>query len=640
MPSEPPESSTEPITLFLSYSHADETRARRIKAALEQAGYTVWWDELIEGGAVFASSISSALETADVILVLWSSTSVESDWVRDEAAQGRERHRLVPLSLDGTRPPLGFRQYQMIDVSQWRGRPSASELAALERAIAAAVGQEAPHRKAQPSRISRRTAMVAGGVAAAAAIYGGTFLVIDRDWLGGDEEQPSIAVLPFKNLSADPNQAYFSEGLTEEVRAALIRLEALRVLAATSSEKASEDRGDMLSIAKRLGVGFLLDGSVRRSGDIFRIVTELTDGKTGFSLWSNSIDRRLTDAFAVQGEIARMVARALSIQIATDKPLPGGTQNAEAYDHYLKGKSLYNLAKDEDSDRQALAHYDLAIAADPKFAMAHAARSRVLASIAASNAKASELKPLYNAAIAEARRAVELAPDMAMGHLALGYALFAGRLDVKGARPSYDKAYQYGRGNADIVLLYALYAVRARRFAEARTAIDRALVLDPLNPRAHRAAGTIAFASRRYADAVGQYRRSLELNPGISNSHALMGDALMELGKTDEARAAYAAEPNAMFRLRGQAVLEHRLGNRTAANRAYDQLVSEFGDAALYQQAEVMAQWGQGAGAMAKLEQARRVGDSGLSLIVTDPLLDPIAKDPAFVRFVNELGFG
>ncbi|MFL6738446.1 MAG: TIR domain-containing protein [Sphingomicrobium sp.] len=626
-------------TLFLSYAHDDEVRARRLAKALQQAGYSVWWDDLIEGGTAYAKSINSALEAADVVVVLWSAASVESDWVRDEAALGRDRHRLVPLSLDGTRPPLGFRQYQFINFRNWRGRMTARQFVALERAIAAAIGQEAKAPARSARRVSRRTMMLAGGAAVAVAVGGGAFLAFERGLFSGGDEPLSIAVLPFKNLSGDPEQNYFSEGLTEEVRAGLVRLDALRVAAATSSEVAGERQGDLKSIARELGVGFLLGGSVRRSGDIVRIATELTDGKTGFGLWSKSVDRRMTDIFAVQAEIARMVAQALSIQIATDQPAPGGTRQVDAYEHYLKGRSLYNLAKDEQSDRQALAHFDLAIATDPNFAMAHAARSRLLASIASTYASARDLKPLYNDAIAEARRAVELAPTMAEGQLALGYALFAGRLDVRGARPFYDKAYQYGRGNADILLLYALYSVRSRRFAQAREAIDRALMLDPINPRAHRAAGTVAYASKRYADAVAEYRRSLELNPAMTNAHALMGDSLMELGKVAEARAAYAAEPAAMFRLRGLAVLEHRVGNQPAAKQAYGQLVSEVGDAALYQQAEVLAQWGQTAEALAKLDQARKVGDSGLSLIVTDPLLDPLRRDPRFINLIKQLGF-
>jgi tetratricopeptide (TPR) repeat protein len=188
-------------------------------------------------------------------------------------------------------------------------------------------------------------------------------------------------------------------------------------------------------------------------------------------------------------------------------------------------------------------------------------------------------------------------------------------------------------------LLYALYTVRARRFGDARDAIERALALDPLNPRTHRAAGTIAYASRRFADAIPEYRRALELNPKMSNAHAFMGDCLMELKQMQAARTAYAAEPAAMFRLRGQAALEHRAGDQPAAQKAFDQLVSDVGDAATYQQAEVMAQWGRTDDALRLLDRARAIGDSGLSYVATDPLLDPIARDPRFVRFVRDIGF-
>jgi len=641
MPDQSPEpSNVKSLTLFLSYAHADEVRARKLAAALDQAGYKVWWDALIEGGTAYAKTINHALETADVVIVMWSAASVESDWVRDEAALGRDRHRLVPLSLDRVRPPLGFRQYQFINFRRWRGRRDDPEFISLERAIAAAAGQVAPDRAARRPRMSRRTAILAGSVAAAAAIYGGTFLVIDRDWLKGDDEQTSIAVLPFKNLSGDPGQAYFSEGLTEEVRAALVRIEALQVAAAASSEKAGEEQSDAQSIARELGVGFLLGGSVRRSGDLFRIATELTDGKTGFSMWSNSVDRKLTDVFAVQSEIARMVARALSIQIATDQPVPGGTQNVDAYDHYLKGKSLFNLAKDEETDRQALAHYELAIAADPKFAMAYAARSRALASIAAGYGKADELKPLYAESERAARRAVELAPSLADAHLALGYVLFSGQLDVKAAWPAYDKAYQLGRGNADIVLLYALFCSRAGRAEEAHAAIERALALDPINARVHRAAGSIDYAARRYEEALLPLRRALELNPKISNAHALTGYSLMQLGRLKEAKAAFEAEPTDFFRLTGLAIVEHKLGNRAAAEEAYANLVGEMGDASLYQHAEVLAQWGRPDEAVAKLVRAREIGDSGLTYLATDPLLDPVRQNPEFIKLLNELNLG
>lgn len=629
-------SESEQARVFLSYAHGDQSQAQRLAAALQQAGYTVWWDALIEGGTRYAETIDEALQSVDAVLVLWSKNSIGSDWVRDEAAQGRDRHRLVPLSLDGTQPPIGFRQIQTIDISRWRRGPL-PQLEAIQRAIATAAGQDVvPLASARAARFSRRQMIAGGATAAVAAVGVGAWRI---GLFGGARGANTIAVLPFKNLSGDPAQAFLSDGLTEEIRAALARNLGLTVLAETSSNAVKNMTGDAVAIARQLGVTYLLEGSVQRSGNVVRVGTDLTNGRTGFSEWSQQVDRPLGDIFAFENDVAQTVSGALSVRMATDAPLPGGTRNATAYEAYLRGKALYNLAKDEPTDREAKANYEIAIAADPNFALAHAALSRVLASIAGEYAKASELKGLYDAAVAEAQKAISIAPTLAAGHLAQGYALFAGRLDVRGARSSYDQAYRYGRGDADTVLLYALYIVRARRFGEARDAIERALALDPLNPRTHRAAGTIAYASRRYSDAIAEYRRALELNPKMGNAHALMGDCLMELGKLDEARAAYAAESTAFFRLRGQAILEHRDGNQAAAEQAFAHLVNDVGDAAAYQQAEVMAQWGRVEDALAKLQRARSIGDSGLSYVATDPLLDPIAKDPRFLRFIRGIGF-
>src|SRR5512139_806249 len=151
MPNEPPEpSSSKRPTLFLSYAHADEVPARRLAAALEQAGYTVWWDAMIEGGTAYAKSIAAALEAADAVIVLWSAASVDSDWVRDEAAQARDRHRLIPLALDQTPPPLVFRQYQVIKMRSWRGSRRSPQFEAIERAIAQACGQQPPSPRIVP----------------------------------------------------------------------------------------------------------------------------------------------------------------------------------------------------------------------------------------------------------------------------------------------------------------------------------------------------------------------------------------------------------------------------------------------------------------------------------------------------------
>src|SRR4051794_13877688 len=178
-------------TIFLSYAHGDQAQAQRLAAALQRCGYTVWWDALIEGGSRFATSIDEALQRADVVVVLWSRNSVNSDWVRDEAAQGRERHRLVPLSLDGTHPPLGFRQIQMINISGWNGRSNAPQLEAVRRGIAAAMGQPLPARTAEKPKagMSRRTAL-AGGAGTVAVLAGGGLISWQTGLIGAGSAQP------------------------------------------------------------------------------------------------------------------------------------------------------------------------------------------------------------------------------------------------------------------------------------------------------------------------------------------------------------------------------------------------------------------------------------------------------------------
>jgi TolB-like protein len=627
------------VTLFLSYARADSAFAQRLAAALERSGFTLWWDALIAGGEAYSRSISDALEKADLVVVLWSKKSVQSDWVKDEAGHGRDRHRLIPLSIDGTQPPLGFRQYQVIDLSHWHGRKDAPEIIAIHRAIHSVLNDGRSAEAPASSRMSRRTALIGGSAATAALTAGGAWFAWERGMFGAHAPL-SIAVLPFRNLSGDRSQDYFADGLTEEVRNALTRISALRVLAGTSSEKASDQQGDVKAIAANLGVAYLLSGSVQRSGDVARIATDLVDGRTGYSQWSESLDRKLTDIFAVQSDIARTVAQAMSVQVATAAPAPGGTKNVQAYEHYLQGLAQFNLAKDEATDRASLANFEMAIAEDPKFALAHAGRSRSLAVIADEHATADQVKPLYAEAVAAAQRAVDLAPDLAEGHLALAYATFAGRLDFRSAWPSYQRAYRLGYGNADIALLYALYCSRAGRPGEAKTAVERAVLLDPLNARAFRAQGSVAYAGRRFAAALAPLGHALQLNPKMTFAHSLLGNSLLELGRAAEAIKEFEAEPDDQFRLTGIAIAQHRLGDEAAAEKAFSDLQSQMGDAAVYQQAEVLAQWGRVDDAVKKLARAFEVGDSGLTYAATDVMLDPLRHDPRFTRLIRVLNAG
>jgi TolB-like protein len=628
--------------VFLSYARADRPVAAQIAEALNAAGYDVWWDALIEGGAAFAKAIEVALERADAVVVLWSKTSVTSDWVRDEAGRGRDLKKLVPVSLDGMPPPLGFRQYHAIDIRELRGATAGHHIELIVRGIRAlanpAPGLQ-PFMAAAP-RASRRGVMLGAG---AAALLGSGLFAWQRGLFGSKAVGNSIAVLPFSNLSGDPAQAYFSDGLSEELRAALARDARLKVMAQTSANQFRDRKEDITSIAAKLGVAFLLGGSVRHAGDVVRIAAELIDGKNGFSRWSQTFDRQLSDVFAIQSEIAGVVANALGANIFTGgKPAAqsvGGTRNVLAYDAYLKGRALYTLNSGEDSARAALAQFEAAIAADPDYAAAHAARARSLTAMASSFAPADQLRSLNAQAIASARRAVALAPNLADAQSVLANILLYSGLDVRPPRDAFERSRALGQGDASVLARFAIYAATIGRAADAEKAMARALELDPLNPLVQRAAGFIRISAHRYAAALPYYQQALALNPKLSGAHARIGEALLALGKLAEARAAFEAEPNDMTRLPGLAIVERRLGNSAAAKAAMATLVSDLGDSALYQQAQVLAQWGDRKAAVAALERAYAAGDSGLLDAHNDSLLDPLRHEPRFLQLLKAMGF-
>lgn len=638
-------------TIFLSYARADQAVARKLARALDEAGFSVWWDTLIEGGAAFAQTIEAALERCDAVVVLWSHHSIASDWVLDEAARGRELHKLVPVTVDGTLPPLGFRQYHSVDVSAWHGRGDAPEIAAIARGVATVTGRAAtappPATRVETARLSRRGLLI-GGAGGLAAL---TLFAWQRGLFTTDlrVDGNSVAVLPFKNLSGDPSQEYFSDGLSEELRATLARNLKLQVMAQASSAKFRARLEDAVTIANQLAVAYLLDGSVRRSGDVVRITADLVDGKSGFTRWSQTFDRSMHDIFAVQSEIANTVAAALAAQMAPDEApgigtadalaAAGGTRSVEAYDAYLRGRALYDLSADETSERSALAQFDAAIAADPDFAPAHAARARSLTAIANQYGEVGQLEELYAAAIESAQRAIAIAPDLADAYSTLGFTLFQGRLDASAAQVPFEKSRELGAGEATVLARFAQFCARTGRDREAVESMQRALVLDRLNPLIHRAAGGVEYAARRYTDAIRPLREALAMNPRMSRAHAAIGDALLMLGRYGEALAEYKAEPTADFGLTGVAIVERRRGNAKAAQGAYDALVASEGDRVLYQQAQILAQWGQPDAALERLQRARQVGDSGLIYARNDPLLDPLRDRTELKELLRSLGF-
>ncbi|KRA84476.1 TIR domain-containing protein [Altererythrobacter sp. Root672] len=641
---DPIEEGGAPNTVFLSYSHADKKQAQLIVQALEGADFRVWWDGMIEGGERFSEATEAALDSARVVVVLWSKSSAASHWVQDEATRGRDTGRLIPISLDGSLPPLGFGQFQAIDVSGVANKPNSEPMRKLLRAVAALHDRPAPPLQVKQGVALPRRQLLVGTGALLLAGAGGLLFWKGSGLFGGAGSGRSVAVLPFANLSGDPNQRYFSDGLTSEIRAQLSRNALLEIVGQTSSESASTENRDAKSIARELGVAFLLDGQVQKAGDRVKVDAELTDGSSGLSKWAQSYERPLTDIFAVQAEIGAAVASALSVAIEEGEGKSagadeGGTDNVAAFDAYLRGRDLYEAGIDETSDRQALSYFDRAIALDPRYAGAHAARSRALAIIGNLYADDAERVRLYDAGVVAARKATELAPKFAEGFSALGFALATGKLDMRGAREPFERSYELGRGSADILSRYATFRSNLRDNDRAKSVIAQASKLDPLNARTFWSTGDISYAGRDFAGAIPAFERAISLNPTLAGGHSSLGFAQFMLGRLDDAHASFSKEESSVRRLPGYAIIADRRGDRAGAEAALNDLIKEYGDKSHYQYAQVYAQWGDRPRALAALQKAWELRDGGIMLMYSDPMLDPLRETDGYRALAKQVGF-
>lgn len=649
--------------LFLSYTRADLDQAAKIRAILENHGFDVWWDQLLESGVNYLPTTEAALESADSVIVLWSKLSVDSSWVRDEAQRGRERGCLVPVSLDGTMSPLGFRQIQLLDLSAWSGDAQAPEIERLVKAIRNQIGAigettspaQAPSPTAPVAPAALSTPKTAGGLSRRAVMAGGVGVVGLgaglAAWQGGlfssaDDNGAvlSMAVLRFANLTGAEDRAWFSDGLSNELRQALSRNPRLRVSAPTSS---NADTGqDDFAIGKALGVVSVLRGTVQRVDETVRIFAELLQVEDGVVMWSETYDRDFGDVLAVQSEIADTVALSLVARVAGESTARqsleeqegvGGTDNVRAFEAYLRGQAFVALAAGEASDRAALGHFDTAIAIDPNYAAAHAMRANMLAGIANASSDPQEIARLYADSIVAAERSIEIAPDLAAGHLALGYVRYYGQTDRSGAYPHYKRAEELAPGDADTLSSVGIFYAYGKQHALAMEMSETVLKLDPLNALAFRLSGYIALLAGEYEIAIARMERALELNSELVSAHYAIGVARFALADIAGARDAFAAEPIEVFGLTGLAIARHKLGDTQGARQAFNSLLAKYGESGLYQQAQVLAQWGETDRALVMLRRAFDEGDPGILLATNDPLLGPLRGEPEMDRLLLQL---
>ena len=450
----------------------------------------------------------------------------------------------------------------------------------------------------------------------------------------------SIAVLPFVNLSGDASQDYFSDGLTEELLNSLAQINELQVAARTSSFSFKE-HPDIATVAHKLNVGAVLEGSVRRSAKTIRITAQLINAVTGFHLWSKTYDRDLGDVLKLQTEIATEVANALKVKLLGDvaaKVELGGTRNPAAFDAFLRGAKAVSSRRDTKDLPAAIAAYTEAIRLDPHYALAFAARSIALSNVAGEAETAAAVREGFDKAQADARQALNLAPDLAQAHLALAF-VSDSTLDFTQASEAYDRALALAPGNADVLRLSGPFAAYMGHFDVGVSAARRAVVLDPLARASHSVLGQALYTARRYEEAVAAFAAVISLEPDYKSTYWWRGLAYYGIGDLERARASCETKPDYWASQQCLAMIYDKLGRHADAEAELAKLKAAQGDAGAYQYATIYAQWGNRAKALEWLETALRLRDPGLESLKTDPLLDPMRQEPRFQAIERALKF-
>jgi len=508
----------------------------------------------------------------------------------------------------------------------------------LRRVISRMMARERSDRYTDASEVVEALRALAGGEVTRAPYEGSVTSASQRP-------VPSIAVMPFVDMSADGDQEYFCDGMAEEIMNALTHVEGLRVVARASAFAFKGRNEDIREIGRKLRVSTLLEGSVRKSGSRMRVTAELVNVQDGFRLWSERYDRDVEDVFAVQDDISLAIVDKLRVRLVTDdrkRLLKKHTADIEAYNLCLKGRFFWNT-RTEENLRRAIDHYERAIARDPEYALAYAGLadcyivlpdySSVAPKVACPKAKDA------------AMRALEIDPELAEAHASLALVRTTFDWDWEGAEREFERTIEINPSYATAHYWFALHLMWMGRMDEAIERIRKARELDPLSLVINRNLAQICIFARRYDEAIDALKRTIEMDPGFPVAHVLLGEAYSHKGMKDEALAEFELErassgsfgPGIDTRI-GSAYV--RLGMRDEAEKVLARLAVQAAEAFVKPSdlAEVLFSLGENDRAFECLEQAFEQRDKGVLGLKVYPVYDAVREDPRFLALLERMG--
>jgi len=454
----------------------------------------------------------------------------------------------------------------------------------------------------------------------------------------------SIAVLPFANMSDDPADAYFSDGLAEEILNLLAQSSDLKVTARTSSFALRDEQEDVRRIGEMLGVAHVLEGSVRRSGDVVRVTAQLIDTSNGFHEWSETYDRELTDVFAIQDEISGAIAEALEVTIAGGESpavLQRRTEDLEAYDYYLLGRHAW-AGRTAQGIESALEYFERAIAADPEFGLAYSGLADALDAYA--YFVSGDSREVVDRARAAALRAIELAPDLAEGHASLGLILMEFDWKFEEAEQSFSRAMELNPGYTPIWNWSADLSILRGDTEKAIERARRGIELDPMSQMVWWALGSALAVEGRLEEAMVATQRAADLAPGAGaiNGTNLLLALLAEDWTKARGFAPYAGSafrlPNPLRMIELVEAVQHPSPESIAAARALLYDIDRLGAATSFTLAEYHAAIGDIDTAISLTEQAYEARNPEVVWAGVWVGLDPLRGDPRFDAVVEKLG--
>ena len=447
--------------------------------------------------------------------------------------------------------------------------------------------------------------------------------------------QKSIAVLPLLNESGDPKDEYFSDGLSEELIAALAQIRELKVIGRSSSFRFKERKEETKTIGEKLGVATLLEGTVRKQGDRVRIVAELINAADGIELWTRTFDRELKDIFAVQQEIAAAVASSLKATLlGSDRSQPSNPKSSEAHNAYLQGRYYFQRRSLEDY-RKAIGYFDQAIELNPEYALAYAERSEVWTLIGDGTGDG---KTLWPKARADAEKAVSIAPALAEAHAALGWVRFFTEWKFAEGLRELERAKELAPANPTANDLLARVIVYLGRLDEAEKQGRQAVESDPLAFAAQNNLARILWYEGKLDEADAVARKAAELHPTASSSRRWQVLVAIRRGDNETALREAQFEPDESYRRFELALAQYARGDQKAADAALADLIGN-NRGLDYQVAQVYAVRGEKEKAFEWLQIALDNHDTGMLALLVEPLLKSLREDPRYKTLVAKMNF-